>query len=108
MMTEEELRALHWQQLKKMVEDAGLEYKGKDQAVEALLALQPATDELPADAAAADAPADAADAQPVEPAAVRLNRAKPYGDVFGDVDGAPGARFIQDGTLFNAKGEKVG
>ena len=37
-----------------------------------------------------------------------LDKKQPYGEVMGKVEGAPGARYFQDGLYFNGKGEKVG
>ncbi len=37
-----------------------------------------------------------------------LDRNQPYGEVSGKIEGAPGARYFQDGLYFNGAGEKVG
>lgn len=122
---QEELQAMHWQTLKVMMTDAGLEYKSKEQAVEELLKLDPPAAEPPADPAAAEAAAAAAAAAQAEAEAAAaaaaaeaaaaaaytgpmLNRRMPFGQVFGDIENAPGARFTQGGHLFNAAGQKVG
>lgn len=39
--------------------------------------------------------------------ASKLDTNKPYGKVLGFVEGVVGARFSQDGKLFNAKHEQV-
>lgn len=111
-MNEEELKALHWTQLKKLCEDNGLEYKGKDEAVAALLALNPpATDPInpPSDETPPDQP-PSDDEQAEDPAETgpRLNMRRPYGEIYGEVEGAPNARYTQDGHLFDASGSKVG
>ncbi len=37
-----------------------------------------------------------------------LDKNQPYGEVSGKIEGAPGARYFQDGLYFNGAGEKVG
>jgi len=37
-----------------------------------------------------------------------MNKKEPYGEIFGQIDDAPGARFMQNGEYFNAQGNKVG
>ena len=120
-MPVDELKALHWQKLKKMMEDAGLEYKSKDQAVEELAKLEPASGEPapptgdtagagsnPPDAG--DPPKDEPNPDDAAPAATgpRLNRNAPYGEICGEVPDVPGARFLQRGFYFNNAGEAVG
>lgn len=121
---QEELQAMHWQTLKVMMTDAGLEYKSKEQAVEELLKLEPVATEPAVDPAEAEAAAAAAASQAEAEAAAAaaaaaeaeaatytgpmLNRRMPFGQVFGEIEGAPGARFTQGGHLFNAAGRKVG
>lgn len=120
---QEELQAMHWQTLKVMMTDAGLEYKSKEQAVEELMKLDPPATDSDVDPAAAEAAAAAAAQAEAEAAAATaaaeaaaaaaytgpmLNRRMPFGQVFGDIEGAPGARFTQGGHLFNAAGQKVG
>jgi len=123
------LKGLHWQTLKKMMEDAGLEFKSKDQAIEELAKLQPpaadhplaadpdanqptdpaAGDPPPADPAAIDPPpADAAPAVEEPAPAPRFDRRKPYGEISGDIPESPGARFVQGGLYFNNAGDVVG
>lgn len=134
----ETLKGLHWQTLKKMMEDAGLVFKSKDQAIEELSKLQaPAGDPAatpPTDSTAADAdaavtsdsaaagdppPADPVitDPTPADPAPAaedpaptgpRFDRRKPYGEICGDIPEAPGARFLQGGHYFNNAGDVVG
>ncbi len=119
---QEELQAMHWQTLKVMMTDAGLEYKSKEQAVEELLKLDPVAPDAPAADPSAEEVAAAAEAAAASAAAAvaaaeaaaaaytgpMLNRRMPFGQVFGDIEGAPGARFTQGGHLFNAAGQKVG
>ena len=110
----DDLKNLHWQTLKKMMEDAGLQFVSKEQAIEELSKLAAADHDAAAGAAAADASVDrllgnpapaAADQAPVGPS---FDRSKPYGEVFGDIPEAPGARFLQDGHYFNTTGGIVG
>ena len=84
-MTVEELDALHWHTLKAMAEKAGGKYENKAQAV-AFLA-----------------------GGPTQPAAVAgvFDKSQPYGEIFGEIDGFPGAVFSQGGSLFNTLGEKL-
>lgn len=108
-MSIDDLKNLHWQTLKKMMEDAGLQFVSKDQAIEELSKRQ-----APADPAAADASGGRLPADPTPAAAdqaqegPRFDRSKPYGEIFGDVPDAPGARFLQDGHYFNTAGGIVG
>lgn len=114
-MSIDDLKNLHWQTLKKMMEDAGLQFVSKEQAIEELSKRQaPADPDAAAGAAAADASVDrllgnpapaASDQAPVGPS---FDRSKPYGEIFGDVPDAPGARFLQDGHYFNTAGGIVG
>ncbi len=122
-MPVDELKALHWQTLKKMMEDAGLEFKSKDQAVEELAKLDPpAEDPAPpsGDTGAAgaesnpptagDPPKDDPTPDDAAPAAAgpTFKRNAPYGEICGEVADAPGARFLQGGFYFNNAGEVVG
>ncbi len=122
-MPVDELKALHWQTLKKMMEDAGLEFKSKDQAVEELAKLDPMTEDTTPPAGdtgtagaesnpptAGDPPKDEPNPDEAAPAATgpRLNRNAPYGEICGEIADAPGARFLQGGLYFNNAGEVVG
>ncbi len=40
--------------------------------------------------------------------ATKLDWKRPYGEVCGSVDEAPGARYVQDGRYYGPKGEEVG
>lgn len=118
-MITEELKALHWQTLKKMMEDAGLEYKSKEQAVDELSKL-PAADgtvgtppvgdtQPPAGNPKADGDtAPAPKAKPESPAVPHFNSKQPYGEISGSLPEAPGARFLQGGLYFNNAGDVVG
>lgn len=96
METKEDLSGLHWSALKSRVESAGGKYESKDQAI-AFLTASPENAEEP--------PQDAGDPQG---GVVRFNPRKPHGTVHGEVEGAPNARYWQDGRYFNAAGEQVG
>lgn len=39
---------------------------------------------------------------------MELNKSKPFGEIGGEIDGFPNARFTQDGFFFNNKGEQIG
>jgi len=88
---------IHWTKLKKAVEDAGGTWTNRDDA-EVFLANRGIE--------VADEPAPVA--APAQIKRVALDRSLPYADVFGSVENAPGARFMQGGTYFNTKGEQVG
>ena len=105
-MTIDELKTLHWQTLKKMAEDAGIEFKSKEQAIEDLAKLQPAEPAAPD--AVADPAIDPAAEQPAEPGEPTFDRNRPHGVICGDVEGMPGARYVQDGKHFNAAGKLLG
>jgi len=97
-MTTEELTATHWMTLKKMVEKAGGVYETRAQAVAfltdktgtgAVVTAGPPTLTTPGGASAA------------------LDKARPYGRVYGEVEGFPKAVFTQAGFYFNSAGEKI-
>ena len=93
-MTREELETMHWTQLKKQLEEKGLQYESKEQAINALV-----------DEVGSNAPPD----QPPKTSRNHVFDAKkPHGLITGKIDGAPGARFFQDGNLYNSEGVKVG
>lgn len=77
----------HWRTLKKMVEDAGGVWTDKEAAVKFLLG-------------------SADKASPTEKPG--LDKSRPYAEVFGTVEGADGARYMQDGVYYNLSGQKVG
>lgn len=114
-MTAEELKKTHWQMLKKMMADAGLEFKSKEQAIEELSKLQPTPDGTASGdngESATSADADQGDGAQTkasnEAQGPRFDRKKPYGEICGDVPDAPGARFLQGGHYFNNAGDAVG
>ena len=84
-MTAEELDALHWHTLKAMVEKAGGKYENKAQAVASLAGGQV----LP------------------EHVSGVFDRSQPYSQIFGEVEGYPGAVYSQGCCLFNALGDKL-
>ena len=109
-MTTDELKGTHWQTLKKMMEDAGLEFKSKEQAIEALSKLQGddqgGTENNPGPESTGDETTDAAPAAPAS--GPRLNRSKPHGTVHGRDARFPNAAFAQGGRYFDADGNLVG
>lgn len=120
-MNIDELKALHWQKLKKMMEDAGLEYKSKDQAIEELAKLPPAATDTspPAGANGGENTGDAGGEKPKDdtndsatddsaPQGPRFDRSRPYGEISGEIPEAPGARYLQGGHYFNNAGDAVG
>lgn len=108
----EALETLHWQALKAKMEAAGLPWISKADAIEKLGKLEVAAGDG-GDAGGeqtGDAAAPKADAKPAKPANGKpcFDRKRPYGDVMGRVEGAPGARYLQDRLYFNSAGEVVG
>jgi hypothetical protein len=97
METKEDLAGLHWSALKSRVEAAGGKYVGKDEAIAFLTASPENAEETAQDAG-----------EPQGDGVVRFNPKKPHGTVHGEVEGAPNARYWQDGHYFNAAGEQVG
>lgn len=117
-MTFDELKKTHWATLKKMVEDAGGTYEDKEKAIQFLVdsGVVTGADENPAN----ELPADELPVEEIpmlkidEPTAktkskvvVMLDKSKPYGDIFGDVEDFPTARYTQGEHLFNSLGEKL-
>lgn len=102
-MTLEELKALHWATLKKMVEDAGGTYEDKDTSIEFLLGkvVDKPVDNIPT--VKLDAPALVSNKK----SSIALDKSKPFGEIFGDVEGYPTARYSQGEHLFNSLGEKL-
>ena len=110
-MTADELKGTHWQTLKKMMEDAGLEFKSKDQAIEELSKLQGddqgGAEANPGTDATGDETTDAA-AETAPASGPRLNKSKPHGTVHGRDARFPNAAFSQGGRYFDAAGNLVG
>jgi len=94
-MTTEELTAAHWMTLKKMVEAAGGVYETRVQAVAFL------TDKTGTGAVVTAKPPTL-----TTPGAA-LDKARPYGEVYGEVEGFPKAIFTQAGFYFNSAGEQI-
>ena len=93
------LESLHWTALKKLVEERGGKYEGKDQAIAFLKTdPQPISPVVSAEQAPAIVSGDT----------VVFDRSQPYGQVSGDIEEMPGARFFQNGHFFNVRGECVG
>lgn len=115
-MTLEELKSMHWSQLKKMVEDNGGQWETKEKAVQFLVdAGLTSGDEGTNDEGgeevtekpSADVPVVKVEVAPKTKAKVVLDRSKPFGDVYGEVEGYPTARYSQGEHLFNAAGERL-
>lgn len=94
-----DLATLHWTALKKMCEERGGRYEGKEQAI-AFLSGDPQP--LAPVVSAQEAPAV------VSGDVVRFDKTKDYGLVTGDIEDMPGARYFQAGHFFNVRGEMVG
>ena len=88
---------MHWTQLKKLVEERGGEYTNKPDAL--IFLNQPA---VGCNAPSVGSMNTATASDPV------FDKSKPYGEICGSVDGAPCARYIQDGVFYNNNGVKVG
>ena len=93
----ESFASMHWSALKKLVEEKGGKYEGKEQAIAFLTGSEPAPDAQPVAAPAV-----------AKNSAVFFDKSKPYGDVSGEIEGMPSARYFQGGHYFNPQGEKVG
>ena len=83
---------LHWTKLKKMVEEAGGTWSTREAAEEFL----------------ARSGVEIVEPEPAPKRAASFDRSAPYADVYGAIDTAPGARFMQGGVYFNVRGEQVG
>lgn len=106
----EALETLHWQALKAKMEAVGLPWISKADAIEKLGKLEGAAGGDQAGAGGeqtGDAAAPKADAKPAK-GKPYFDRQRPYGDVMGRVEGAPGARYLQDRMYFNSAGDVVG
>jgi len=79
--------SMHWTALKKLVEEKGGEWEDKAAAIAFLS--NPVT-------------------LPDNKNTVTFDKSKPYGEIFGVVEGMPGVRFRQNGCYFNVNGVKVG
>jgi hypothetical protein len=99
-VTVDELDALHWATLKRLVEAKGGVYESKVQAVLFL------SDK--------DISAEEMKAIPVDPPKPKVKSRdstmdfdKPYGTISGEFE-IPNARYIQNGLYFSADGKQVG
>ena len=109
-MTLEELSAMHWATLKKMVEDAGGTYENKEKSIQFLLG------DAPIEEPAVDAPIEEnlpivtieeAVMETEKKSVITLDKSKAFGQIFGDVEGYPNAAYSQGEHLFNSRGEKI-
>lgn len=100
------LESVHWNTLRKMVEEKGGKWTNKEEAIAFLRGAAPAAETPPPDDMPPDD--DAANAAPEAKAAPAFNPALPHGQVSGDIPDAPGARFMQHGRYYNALHEVVG
>jgi hypothetical protein len=120
-MTLEELQATHWATLKKMVEEAGGQYENKEKSIQFLVAAgavdsqsdDSATDKAAVEKTVEDLPTLKID-QSVQSvvktqskAVVMLDKSRPFGEIFGEVEDFPTARYSQGEHLFNSQGEKL-
>ena len=111
------LDQLHWQTLKKMVEEKGGAYESKEKAIAFLSAEETAdpgqttTVAEAADTPVAtppDAPADTPAEEPAAVVAKIFDPNRPYGEISGTFDDAPGARFMQNGLYYDSTHAVVG
>lgn len=122
-MTLDEIKSLHWSQLKKMVEEAGGQYENKEKSIQFLIDAGAVTggeetanqgdESTDADKAPEDLPTlkvtdDAPAAKPkAKTSSVFLDKSRPFGEIFGEIEGFPTARFSQGEHFFNSQGEKL-
>lgn len=114
-MTLEELKSMHWSQLKKMVEDNGGQWETKEKAVQFLVDAGLTSGDEGADDAgeesteepSADVPVVKVEVAQKTKAKGFLDRSKPFGEIFGEIEGYPTARYSQGEHLFNSSGEKL-
>jgi hypothetical protein len=116
-MTLEELKATHWATLKKMVEDAGGTYEDKESSIQFLIDADAANtvgktadEETKVDSPVEDIPTLKID-EPVlvanKKSSITLDKSRPFGEIFGEVEGYPNARYTQGDHIFNSLGEKI-
>lgn len=98
----EDITAMHWTVLRKKMEELGLEYKGKDEAVATLSGMAEIAPAESAAAGAVETPASVAKVKGM------LDRGRAYGTITGEVAECPTARHTQDGHLYDEQGKKVG
>lgn len=108
------LETTHWQTLKKMMEDAGLTWVSKADAIEKLSKLDGSAQEAPtatdSDHAVGvpEAIIEAPTPKAASKSAPKFDRMQPYGQVSGEVEGAPGACYLQNRLYYNSAGGVVG
>lgn len=106
-MTLEELKALHWATLKKMVEDAGGTYEDKETSIQFLIDANAVTT---VDSPVENIPTVKLDAPVLvanKKSSITLDKSRPFGEIFGEVEGYPNARYTQGDHIFNSLGEKI-
>lgn len=105
----ENLSAMHWMALKKMVEERGQEWKDKATAIKFLAAAGAgeivAKPEIKPPEKPAAAPKPEAK---TKPNVSHFDRGQPFGYVTGELAGMPGACYTQHGAFFDSEGQKVG
>ena len=120
MMTLDELKATHWSQLKKMVEEAGGTYENKEKSIQFMIDSGAVTENIDsAEEIAIEDPVivedlptlKLPDADPVSKSKSKstapMDRSRPFGEIFGEIEGFPTARYSQGEHFFNSKGEKL-
>lgn len=111
-MTLDELKEMHWSQLKKAVEEAGGQYENKEQCIQFLIDAGAVTSKAEEKAQANDGSGELPtlkipDAEQVARKTALLDRSRPFGDISGEIEGFPTARYSQGEHLFNPQGERL-
>lgn len=96
-----DLSTTHWTALKKMMEDAGLVWVSKADAIEKLGRLGAVAPEV-------TEPVVTVTKVAMTSSCPTFDRHQPYGQICGEIEGAPGAYYMQRGLYFNSSGEVVG
>jgi hypothetical protein len=86
----DDLKNIHWSELKKMMEEKGRRYTGKEQAIAFLSGAEARIETIPV-------------IPDLISASTRLDRSRPFGQVIG----SPTVYYTQDGYDFDSNEDKI-